>query len=123
MPGRRRRQCCVNKVCSRLRKSCKLEFCEYCVLGKHTRVKFGMDIHCIKGLLDYIHTDVCGHSKTKCLGGNHYFVTFVDDFFKRIWVYLMKHKDEVFRVFLKWNKKVENQTGRKIKVLRSDNGG
>ena len=26
-------------------------------------------------------------------------------------------------MFLKWKKMVENQTGRKIKVLRSDNGG
>ena len=34
----------------------------------------------------------------------------------------MKSKDEVFETFLVWKKMVENQTGRKIKVLRSDNG-
>ncbi|BBN70037.1 hypothetical protein Prudu_1364S000100, partial [Prunus dulcis] len=41
-------------------KACKLEFCEHCVLGKQTRVKFGTAIHHTKGILDYVHTDVWG---------------------------------------------------------------
>ena len=103
-------------------KTCKLDFCEQCVLGKQKRVKFGTAIHNTEGILDYIHTDVWGPTKTTSLGGKHYFVTFVDDFSRRVWVYTMKSKDEVFETFLVWNKMVENQTGRKIKVLRSDNG-
>ena len=91
-------------------------------MGKQTRVKFGTAIHNTKGILDYIHTDVWGPTKTTSLGGKHYFVTFVDDFSRRVWVYTMKSKDEVFETFLVWKKMVENQTGRKIKVLRSDNG-
>ena len=35
---------------------------------------------------------------------------------------MLKSKDEVFETFLVWKKMVENQTGRKIKVLQSDNG-
>jgi len=35
----------------------------------------------------------------------------------------MKNKDDVLRIFLKWKAQVENQIGRKIKVLRTDNGG
>ena len=35
----------------------------------------------------------------------------------------MERKDEVFGIFLEWKKKMETQTGRKIKRLRSDNGG
>ena len=103
-------------------KICKLEFCEQCVLGKQTRVKFGTAIHNTEGILDYIHTDVWGPTKTASLGGRHYFVTFVDDFSRRVWVYTIRSKDEVFATFLVWKKMVENQTGRKIKVLRSDNG-
>ena len=53
----------------------------------------------------------------------HYFVTFVDDYSRKVWVYLMKNKNEVLGIFLKWKKMVETQTGRKIKRLRSDNGG
>ena len=103
-------------------KTCKLDFFEQCVLGKQKRVKFGTAIHNTEGILDCIHTDVWGPTKTASLGGKHYFVTFVDDFFRRVWVYTMKSKDEVFETFLVWKKMVENQIGRKIKVLRSDNG-
>ena len=103
-------------------KTCKLDFCEQCVLGKQKRVKFGTVIHNTEGILDYIHTDVWGPTKTASLGGKHYFVTFIDDFSRRVWVYTMKSKYEVFETFLVWKKMVENQTGRKIKVLRSDNG-
>ena len=103
-------------------KTCKLDFCEQCVLGKKKRVKFGTAIHNTEGILDYIHTDVWGPTKTASLGGKHYFVTFVDDFSRRVWVYTLKSKDEVLETFLVWKKMVENQTGRKIKVLRSDNG-
>ena len=104
-------------------KTCKLEFCEHCVLGKQTRVKFGTAIHQTKGVLDYVHTDVWGPTKTTSLGGKRYYVTFVDDFSRRVWVYTMKHRDEVLDIFVKWKKMIETQTGRKIKRLRSDNGG
>ena len=89
-------------------KTCKLDFCEQCVMGKQTRVKFGTTIHTTKGILDYIHTDVWGPTKTASLGGKHYFVSFVDDFSRRFWVYTMKSKDEVFETFLVWKKMVEN---------------
>ena len=65
-------------------KTCKLNFCEQCVLGKQKRVKFGTVIHNTGGILDYIHTDVWGPTKTTSLGGKHYFVIFVDDFSKRV---------------------------------------
>ncbi|MBZ2164386.1 GAG-pre-integrase domain-containing protein, partial [Alteromonas stellipolaris] len=59
-------------------KTCKMEFCEHCVLGKKTKVKFGTAIKQTKRILDYIHTDVWGPSKNASLGGKHYFVSFVD---------------------------------------------
>jgi len=39
-------------------KTCKLEFCEHCVLGKKIKMKFGTAIHRTKRILDYVHTDV-----------------------------------------------------------------
>jgi hypothetical protein len=42
---------------------------------------------------------------------------------RKTWIYFMKTKDEVFSRFQEFKALVENQTGRKIKVLRSDNGG
>ncbi|KAI4347993.1 hypothetical protein L6164_008758 [Bauhinia variegata] len=75
-------------------KNCKMDFCEQCVLGKQTRVKFANAIHNTKGIMDYIHSDVCGPAKTTSLGNKHYFVTFVDDFSRRVWMYTMRSKDE-----------------------------
>jgi len=54
--------------------------------------------------------------------GNHYFVSFIDDYSRRCWIYTMKHKGEVLELFVEW-KNMEKNTGRKIKVLHSDNRG
>ncbi|KAH9684587.1 hypothetical protein KPL70_013604 [Citrus sinensis] len=90
---------------------------------KKTRVKFGTANHDTREILEYVHSDVWGPTKTASIGGSHYFVTFVDDFSRRVWVYTMRAKDEVLEIFVKWKKLVETQVGRKIKVLRSDNRG
>jgi len=63
-------------------------------------VKFGTAIHRTKGILDYVHTDVCGPSKNASLGGKHYFVFFVDDYSRRNWVYTMSHKSKVLGIFV-----------------------
>ncbi|GJX81498.1 retrovirus-related pol polyprotein from transposon TNT 1-94 [Tanacetum coccineum] len=90
--------------------SCKLELYEHCINGKTTRVKFGTTIHKTQGILDYVHSNVWGPSKTRSIGGRHYYVTFVDDFSRRVWVYTLKTKDEVLGVFIKWKKMMETQT-------------
>jgi hypothetical protein len=60
---------------------------------------------------------------TVSIGGASYYVTFIDDYSRKTWIYFMKTKDEVFSRFQEFKDLVENQTRRKIKVLRSDNGG
>ena len=57
------------------------------------------------------------------MGGNKYFVTFIDDFSRKLWTYLIKKKSEVIEVFTKFKSMVERQSGRKLKVLRTDGGG
>ena len=52
-----------------------------------------------------------------------YALTFIDDFSRYCWVYFVKHKSEVFGLFKVFKALVENQSGRKIKALRYDNGG
>ena len=60
---------------------------------------------------------------TRSLGGAEYFLTFIDDKTHYVWVYVLKRKDQVFERFLEWKALVEKSSGRKLKVLRSDNGG
>ena len=60
---------------------------------------------------------------TRSIGGSQYFVTFIDDATRKVWVYTIKSKDRTFACFQKLLSSVENQSGRKVKALRSDNGG
>ncbi|GJU86493.1 retrotransposon protein, putative, ty1-copia subclass [Tanacetum coccineum] len=55
--------------------------------------------------------------------GASYFITFTDDFSRYGYVYLLKHKHEMFETFKMFQKEVENQLGKTIKSLRSDRGG
>jgi transposase InsO family protein len=52
-----------------------------------------------------------------------YFLTFIDDFSRRTWVYFLKLKSEVFDKFLAYKALVEKQSGHQIQRLRTDNGG
>jgi hypothetical protein len=54
------------------------------------------------------------------LSGYVYYVSFIDDFSRKTWIYFLKNKDEVFRKFKEFKPLVENLSERKM-VLRSDN--
>ena len=105
-------------------KSCKLNFCKYCVLRKKTKVSIKVEEkeNCTEKILDYIHSDVWGSALTQSHGGARYYTTF-NDYSRMIWVYFMRKKSDVFAKFKEWKAEVENQTGRKIKHLHYDNGG
>ncbi|KAI3509130.1 hypothetical protein L1887_24156 [Cichorium endivia] len=100
------------------------EVCEGCVLGKHTRESFPNEStwRATKPL-ELVHTDICGPMKTPSFGGNRYILTFIDDFSRKVWVYFIKEKSETFEQFKIYKAHVENQSGYRIKTLRSDRGG
>ena len=50
------------------------------------------------------------------------FLTFVDDFNRKVWVFILKSNDETFEKFKQWKVMTENQTGRNLKYLRTYNG-
>ena len=74
-------------------------------------------------VLDLVRSDVCGPLKVRTLGGTLYFVTFIDDHFRKVWAYTLKTKDQVLDVFKHFKANVERETGRQLKCVRSDNGG
>ncbi|MCO5554063.1 hypothetical protein L7F22_007589 [Adiantum nelumboides] len=57
------------------------------------------------------------------MGGSFYFLLLVDDYSRKMWVYFLREKAEAFGKFKMWHKLVENQTGKKVKKLRTDRGG
>ncbi|GJW67753.1 DNA helicase [Tanacetum coccineum] len=97
--------------------------CVSCLSGKMARKPYSHQVERAKDLLGLIHTDVCGPFRIVSRQGASYFVTFTDDFSRYGYVYLLKHKHEVFETFKVFQKEVENQLGKTIKSLRSDRGG
>jgi hypothetical protein len=95
--------------------SLKLDFCKHCIYGKQNRKKFKTIRHTSEGILDYIHSNVWGPSPTISYGGSSYFVTSIDDFSRKVWVYMLKGKADVFTVFKQFRDLVENNTSRFIK--------
>jgi hypothetical protein len=60
---------------------------------------------------------------TKSLSKKKYYVSFIDDFSKFTWVYLIKFKSEVFQKFQEFQSLVEHQFNQKILVVQSNWGG
>ncbi|GJS64543.1 retrovirus-related pol polyprotein from transposon TNT 1-94 [Tanacetum coccineum] len=99
-------------------------FCEPCVLGKQKKVSFVKSGNTRKlQRLELVHTDVYGPTSVASIGGSRYYVTFIDDSSRKVWVYFLKNKSEVFNTFKKWKAAVENETNLRVKCLKSDNGG
>nr|GEV18751.1 retrotransposon protein, putative, Ty1-copia subclass [Tanacetum cinerariifolium] len=97
--------------------------CISCISGKMTRKPFSHKTEKVKDVPGLIHTDVCGPLIHVSKKGASYFITFTDDYSHCGYVYLLKHKHEVFETFKVFKSEVENQLGKTIKVIRSDRGG
>ncbi|GJU14257.1 retrovirus-related pol polyprotein from transposon TNT 1-94 [Tanacetum coccineum] len=96
--------------------------CETCVEAKPTRTSF-KSVKRTTEPLDMVHTDICDLKSLPTKGGNKYFITFIDDCTKYCYVYLLKSKDEAIDKFVLYKNEVENQLGKKIKVVRSEREG
>lgn len=96
--------------------------CVACCKGKQAREPFKHKGSRAKCLLERIHGDLAGQMECASFGGNLYALVLVDDFSRRTFTYLLKHKGETFEKFCAFKAQVENETGMKIKTFRSDNG-
>ena len=101
----------------------ELGFCQACVEGKKTRDPFPVGEIQTTEILQLVHSDVCGLMQTESFGGACYFVTFIDDYSRCVKVYSIRSKGQVFEKFREFEVLVTNETGLKIKTLRTDGGG
>jgi len=74
--------------------------CEGCILGKQHRETFpaGKSMR-EKAPVEIVHSDLCGPMQTPSIGGSDYVLTFIDDYKRKTWVFLLKQKSEVFERF------------------------
>ena len=91
--------------------------------GKNSRKTFPSSERKAKGILDTVHSDVCKPMSSSSLSGYVYYVSFIDDFSRKNWIYFLKGKNEVFSKFKEFKALVDNHIQRKTKTLRSDNDG
>ena len=91
--------------------------------GKNVKSPFPSSDSKAKGILDIVHSDMCGPMTATSLSGYVYYVSFIDDYSRKTWIYFLKGKNEVFSKFKEFKALVENLYEKKIKVFRSDNGG
>lgn len=96
--------------------------CESCQLGKYVRVSFSNRINNrVMAPFDVVHFDVWGPSRFPSTLGYKYYVTFIDDFSRCTWVFLMKDHSELFNIFKNFCSEILTQFGKTIRILRSDN--
>ena len=69
-----------------------------------------------------MHNDEFGPMSVPSLGKSMYYVSFIDEFSRYTWIYFLQKKYEVFDRFKEFKALVKNQTEKRIKVLRIDNG-
>ena len=98
--------------------------CVSCVAAKLTRTPNSSPAtRTTTAPLQLIHTDLAGPMKTASLGGARYYLLFIDDYSRYTTVYILCQKSETFSKFQEYKALVENYHDKKIKALRSDNGG
>ena len=97
-------------------------FCEPYQLGKSHKLPFKNKVSSSSAPGEFFHIDVCGPIPTESVSGARYYVLFKDDCTGFKYVHFLKHKADVADKFIELEKQVNNQFGRSMKILCTDNG-
>ena len=101
----------------------KVSHCVSCAQGKQHRNPFLSSSSHSEEILEIVHSDIMGPFEVDSNGGSRYVCTFIDDKSRYAFVYMLCTKGEVFTKFTSFVAMVEAQTGKSVKIIRSDNGG
>ena len=96
----------------------KIHKCEICVKAKFVKNSFHL-IERNTEPLGLIYSDLCALKYAPTRSGKKYFITFIDDYIKYCYVYLLNSKDEAMNAFITYKAEVENQLNKNIKILNS----
>ncbi|PRQ51221.1 putative RNA-directed DNA polymerase [Rosa chinensis] len=97
--------------------------CSHCLSGKMHRLPFSESIS--KSVLPFqkVHSDLWGPAPCLSIEGFKYYVTFIDDYTKFVWVYPLINKSDTFSTFVKFHNFVSTQFRHNILSLQTDGGG
>lgn len=100
------------------------KMCTGCVVGKQHRDSFPKASSWrARKPLQLLHADICGPITPKSNSNKMYVITFIDDYSRKMWTYLLHAKSEAFLMFKRFKNMVEKEIGDYICCLRTDRGG
>ena len=92
------------------------EVCIECIKGKQTNIR-RLGVNRCSDVSELIHTDICGPFPTASWNGQQYFITFIDDYSRYGYLYLIHEKSQSLDVFLRPSKlKLKINLTRKLKL-------
>ncbi|KAG9447257.1 hypothetical protein H6P81_013385 [Aristolochia fimbriata] len=97
--------------------------CVSCKLGKHTALPYNSSDTRALAPFDHIHSDVWGPVPISTMGGSAYYVVFIDDFSRFVWVYLLQSRFAFYTAYVEFSTMVHTQFSKTIKIFCSDSGG
>ncbi|GFX97790.1 retrovirus-related Pol polyprotein from transposon TNT 1-94 [Trichonephila clavipes] len=97
--------------------------CIPCKLAKSKRVSFKKTGAVrSKRPLELLHMDLCGPMPTESQGGNKYFLSIIDDYSRKVTVFPIRNKSDVFHTFIRFYKRAERFLSKKVIAVRTDGG-
>jgi transposase InsO family protein len=100
------------------------QVCEDCVLAKQKRTPFSQAAkYRAQEELELVHGDLCGPISPPTPAENAYFLLLVDDMSRYMWLTLLRSKADAPAAIMAFQARVEREIDKKLKVLRTDNGG
>jgi len=83
------------------------DVCVECIKGKQTKAK-RLGAYRASDVLELIHTDICGQFPTPSWNGQQYFISFIDDYSRYSYLFLIHEKSQSLDVFKSFKAEVEN---------------
>ena len=93
--------------------------CDPCQQAKSHQLPYPISFSVSTAPLQLVFSDVWGPAPTS-VGRHSYYVSFIDDYSKFTWIYLLKKRSEVFQVFKNFQNLVERKLNTKIIAMQTD---
>jgi histone deacetylase 1/2 len=95
--------------------------CDSCQLAKSHQLPYPTSTSVSTAPLEQVFSDVWGPAPLS-VGKHAYYVSFIDDFSKFTWIYLLKKCSEVYQAFLNFQQFVERKFDKKIVTMQTNWG-
>ena len=104
-------------------KKLDVDLCKNYQIGKMGKTSFKNKQYQSKDILEIVHTDLCRPIGVESYNGEKLFILFFDDYSRMMTVMHLREKSKAFEKFKWYLARVEKETGKRLKCLRSDISG